>query len=177
MLNVYFASRWTTLKRQNSSSTAAQTYKCDKESKVAIFELWASSFAAGAVMVLFTVCMWLSLVAYCICCRRNKELFIGVVTGCGILAGFFFIIAFGFNASAIGMVVGFPTINGTLHNSDCLSPYWVAYVPPIASGAVLLALLFSLGCCVCCRVCFCVFCGTNRRPTTSRSRAGYTRLN
>ena len=128
-------------------------------------------------MVFFTLCMWLSLAAYCICCRRNKELFIGVVTGCGILAGFLFIVAFGFNVSAIGMVVGMPIINGTLHNSECLSPYWMAYVPPAVSGAVLLALIFSFGCSLCCRVCFCVFCGTSRRPTTGRRHDNYTQLN
>ena len=121
------------------------TRKCQKkesEDLVGIFELWTSSFVTGAIMVSFTLCVWLSCGAYFICCRKRKDLCIGVVTGCGIIAGFLFIIAFSYNASAVGMTVdASPGVNGTLHDTDCLSPYWLAYAPPFASGAVLLALL------------------------------------
>ena len=135
------------------------TRKCQKESDVGIFELWTSSFVTGAIIVSFVLCIWLSCGAYFICCRKHKAPIIGVVTGCGIIAGFLFIIAFSFNASAIGMTVdGPPGINSTLHDTGCLSPYWLAYVPPFASGAVLLAFLASLCCCVFCYGCFCSFC-------------------
>ena len=137
------------------------TRKCQDKS-VGLFELWTSSFVTGAILVSFTLCVWLSCGAYRICCRRRKELCIGVVTGCGIVAGFLFILAFSFNVSAVGMTVDNPPGNGTLHDTECLSPYWLAYVPPFASGAVLLALLSSLACCLCCRGCFCTFCGNSR---------------
>ena len=121
-----------------------------------MFELSISSYVAGAVMVSFTLCVWLSCGAYFICCRTCegcKEMCIGVVTGCGVMAAFCFIIAFGFNASAIGMVID-TQLNSTLHDSDCLSPYWLAYIPPFGSGAVFLAFLCSLCCCLICRCCF-----------------------
>ena len=136
------------------------THKCQKESDVGIFELWMSSFVTGAIMVSFTLCVWLSCSAYFICGRRNKALFIGVVTGCGIIAGFLFIIAFSVNVSAVGMTVDTPPsgVNGTLHDSECVSPYWLAYMPPFASGAVFLALLASLCCFLFCSGCFRTFC-------------------
>ena len=139
------------------------THKCQKESEIGIFELWTSSFATGAIMVSFTLCVWLSCGAYCICCRKRKALCIGLVTGCGIVAGFFFIIAFSFNVSAVGMTVDSPSGNATLHDTQCLSTYWLAYVPPFASGVVLLALLGSLCCCLCCKCCFRTFSDNSRR--------------
>jgi hypothetical protein len=64
-----------------------------------------------------------------------------------------------------------PGINGTLHDAvtECLSPYWLAYVPPFASAAVLLLLLTSLCCCVFCTGCFYILC--------DRSDNNYERLN
>ena len=138
------------------------THRCqEKESEVGLFELWTSSFATGAIMVSFTLCVWLSCGAYFICCRERKALCIGVVTGCGIIAGFLFIIAFSYNASAVGTTVdASPGINGTLHDTDCFTPYyyWVAYLPPFASGTVLLVLLASVCCYVFCNGCFYIFC-------------------
>ena len=141
-------------------SLSVWTYRCEKkESEVGILELWTSSFITGAIMVSFTLCVWLSCGAYFICCRKRKDLCIGIVTGCGIIAGFLFIIAFSYNASAVGKTVDTsPGVNGTLHDTDCLSPYWLAYAPPFASGAVLLALLASLCCCAFCNMCFRIFC-------------------
>lgn len=138
---------------------AVFTRKCQKKSKVGIFELWTSSFATGAIMIVFALCVWLSCGAYVICCRKSKALCIGVVTGFGIVAGFFFIITFSYNISAVGMTVDRPPANSTtsLHNTECLSPYWLAYMPPFASVAVLLALLSSLFCCVCCKGAFSIF--------------------
>ena len=108
-------------------------------------------------MVSFTLCVWLSCCAYYfICCRKQKALCIGVVTGCAIVAGFVFIIAFSFNVSAVGTTVD--AVNGTLHDTQCFSPYWLVYIPPFASGAVFLALLASLCCCVFCYGCFRTFC-------------------
>ena len=144
-----------------SFTNTVWTYRCqEKESEVGLFELWTSSFITGAIMVSFTLCVWLSCCAYFICCRKRKALCIGVVTGSGIIAGFLFIIAFSYNASAVGLTVDAPPgVNGTLHDTDCFTPhyYWVAYVPPLASGAVLLVLLASLCCCVFCNGCFNIY--------------------
>ena len=146
-------------------STTARAHTCDKKviaSDLSFFELWASSFATGAVLIAYTLCLWLSCMAYCVCCKRKRDLCIGVVIGCGIISTFFFIILAGFNANAVGLVVDTPT-NSTLHNEDCFSPYWLAYIPPFAFGAVVLAFIFSLFCCLCCKLTFHVCCSDVHR--------------
>lgn len=130
---------------------------CDnKESEIPLIEMWLSSFLCGTVLVAFSLCVCLSCIVHCACCsKKHNHLCIGVVTGCGVVAAFMFIIAFSFNASAVGTVVDSPLFNSTqLHNSDCFSPYWLAYIPAFASGTVLLAFLFSVCCCACCNICF-----------------------